>query len=143
MHCYADSRRSRSFWKAHDQSGEVQGHFPKLLLEYRDRERNDAAVGALASCGCRGGLCSGGDTLEAGAGDALLSNVFGCRDVKPENLLVRFTEGTGGTPEPHVRLIDLGSAVDAFSGKELYGEKGPSSLEHTQEYAPPEALLGR
>ena len=65
------------------------------------------------------------------------------RDVKPENLLVRFTKGADGTPQPHVRLIDLGSAVDHFSGKELYGEKGPSPLEHTQEYAPPEALMGR
>ena len=71
------------------------------------------------------------------------ASISKCRDVKPENLLVRFMEAADGTPLPHLRLIDLGSAVDPFSGKELYGEKGPSPLEHTQEYAPPEALLGR
>ena len=43
----------------------------------------------------------------------------------------------------HLRLIDLGSAVDPVSARELFGPTGPSNEEHTLEYAPPEALLGR
>jgi serine/threonine protein kinase len=65
------------------------------------------------------------------------------RDVKPENLLVR--SGSGGAEEDslHLRLIDLGSALDAHSMRHLYGPHGPSAAEQTMEYAPPEAVLGR
>ena len=66
------------------------------------------------------------------------------RDVKPENLLVQQRDGDDGRPASlHLRLIDMGSAVDAFSTQRLYGPTGPSSQEQTMEYAPPEALLGR
>ncbi len=44
---------------------------------------------------------------------------------------------------PHLRLIDLGSAVDAESFKRMYGAEGPSGREQTHEYAPPEMLLAR
>ncbi|OAE19503.1 hypothetical protein AXG93_4794s1150 [Marchantia polymorpha subsp. ruderalis] len=47
------------------------------------------------------------------------------------------------TQKPEVgRLIDFGSALDPFTVKHLYGPSGPSRLEQTNEYAPPEALLG-
>ena len=62
-----------------------------------------------------------------------------CRDVKPENLLVRPREGGA----LHLRLIDFGSALDAHALRALYGPGGASEREQTAEYAPPEALLGR
>lgn len=64
------------------------------------------------------------------------------RDVKPENLLLQPGAGDG-QPSLHVRLIDFGSAIDAHAVQTLYGIQGPSINEQTQEYAPPEALLGR
>ncbi len=94
-----------------------------------------------------------------------------CRDVKPENLLLRMTPpcnqssaGKCAEPDPsqipggppgvkpsrpvsvgdlHVRLIDFGSAVDKHSIEQLYGSEGPSDDEQTAEYGPPEALLAR
>ena len=63
-----------------------------------------------------------------------------CRDVKPENLLVRPREEDG---KLHLRLIDFGSAIDGHSLRSLYGPGGASEAEQTAEYAPPEALLGR
>ncbi len=67
---------------------------------------------------------------------------FNCRDVKPENLLLQ-PGREGREPSVHLRLIDFGSAIDAHSVRQLYGAQGPSVNEQTQEYAPPEALLGR
>ncbi|KAK9917046.1 hypothetical protein WJX75_000279 [Coccomyxa subellipsoidea] len=64
------------------------------------------------------------------------------RDVKPENLLLQ-PGGGEGKPGVHLRLIDFGSAIDAHTVRQLYGTQGPSVNEQTQEYAPPEALLGR
>ena len=61
------------------------------------------------------------------------------RDVKPENLLGAPASGD----RLHVRLIDFGSALDAFSIHHLYGARGPSAEEQSADYAPPEALLGR
>ena len=83
--------------------------------------------------------------------NALKISVYGGRDVKPENLLVRTAgeeEGvaarTGAADGGlHVRLIDFGSAIDAHSLRHLYGPGGPSDREQTPEYAPPEAVLGR
>ena len=63
-----------------------------------------------------------------------------CRDIKPDNILVR---GSGDPSSLHLRLIDFGSALDAFAIKQLYGATGPSMQQQTLEYAPPEALLGR
>ena len=78
-----------------------------------------------------------------GLGYAGLEGVFaGGRDVKPENMLLQ-PGGEEGTPSVHLRLIDFGSAIDAHTVRQLYGTQGPSVNEQTQEYAPPEALLGR
>lgn len=67
-----------------------------------------------------------------------------CRDVKLENLLIREEDtAAGGTaPRMHVRLADMGSALDAHAVQHLYGEEGPSDAQQTPEYSPPEALLG-
>lgn len=69
-----------------------------------------------------------------------------CRDVKPENLLISLNHSSSpgkADLKPHLRLIDMGSAVDPHSFKQLYGSEGPSEKEQTNEYAPPEVLLGR
>lgn len=65
--------------------------------------------------------------------------------MKPENLILEETSGlqNGTLDDIHLRIIDFGSAVDPLSTAKLYGQGGPSELEHTQEYAPPEALLSR
>lgn len=68
------------------------------------------------------------------------------RDVKPENMLIQLnsTEVADNTMlKVHLRLIDMGSAVDPESFDRLYGSKGPTDREQTHEYAPPEALLAR
>lgn len=44
--------------------------------------------------------------------------------------------------QPHLRLIDFGSAVDAHSMAQLYGSDGPSADQQTRDYAPPEATFG-
>lgn len=72
--------------------------------------------------------------------------LLACRDVKPENMLVSLNESSvaGGRPEKfHLRLIDMGSAVDKESIMRMYGADGPSEREQTHKYAPPEALLGK
>lgn len=71
--------------------------------------------------------------------------ILACRDIKPENLMVQHIPiiQDGNLSKIHTRLIDFGSAVDPFSATSMYGETGPSELQHTQEYAPPEALLAR
>jgi serine/threonine protein kinase len=45
--------------------------------------------------------------------------------------------------EPQINCVlgDFSSAYDDYSSKTLY-TGGPSSLEHTNEYAPPEAIFG-
>ncbi|KAM1057866.1 hypothetical protein COP1_031177 [Malus domestica] len=73
------------------------------------------------------------------------------RDIKPENMVLCFEEqNTGrclkGIPNGHnfttkMRIIDFGSALDEFTLKHLYGSTGPSRVEQTNEYTPPEALL--
>ena len=69
----------------------------------------------------------------------------GHRDVKPSNLLVSSSSGGGdGSPvdrEETLRLADFGSAVDARSLRELYGDDGPTAAQQTPEYAPPESLF--
>lgn len=62
------------------------------------------------------------------------------RDIKLENLLVR--PRPGAPPFLDLRLIDFGSAVDPHTTLQLYGPTGPSDEQQTEEYAPPEALLG-
>ena len=61
------------------------------------------------------------------------------RDVKPENLLVQFTdEGV------QVRLCDFGSAVSNDMPANLYRHTGVENRATiTVEYAPPEALFGQ
>lgn len=67
-----------------------------------------------------------------------------CRDVKPDNLLLsNLQQEMPGHQMPHLRLIDFGSALNAFAIHNLYGSEGPSLQEQTLEYAAPEALLGR
>ncbi|KAL6214655.1 hypothetical protein ACLB2K_014087 [Fragaria x ananassa] len=73
------------------------------------------------------------------------------RDIKPENMVLCFEEQDTGrclNGIPHgqnfttkMRIIDFGSAMDAFTLKHLYGSIGPSRAEQTNEYTPPEALL--
>ncbi|XP_078430968.1 putative inactive protein kinase At3g63330 isoform X2 [Wolffia australiana] len=103
-------------------------------------------------------------TTEAGKGEIrnimrqLLLAIKSChrrgithRDIKPENMIVCFEDINSGKCErvtptrqnshpARVRIIDFGSAVDEFTLKNLYGS-GPSRLEQTYEYTPPEALL--
>lgn len=66
-----------------------------------------------------------------------------CRDVKPENILLRPVPNSEGGPRYHLRLIDFGSAVDAYTLEHLYGLEGPSDSEQTAEYVPPEGRFGR
>ncbi|XAR58577.1 Phosphoprotein phosphatase [Bertholletia excelsa] len=74
------------------------------------------------------------------------------RDIKPENMVICFEDQeTGrclkGIPSgdekysTKMHIIDFGSAMDAFTMKNLYGSAGPSRAEQTYEYTPPEALL--
>ncbi|CAD7695660.1 unnamed protein product [Ostreobium quekettii] len=65
------------------------------------------------------------------------------RDVKPENILLRPVPDPEGGPKYHLRLIDFGSAVDAYTLEHLYGPEGPSDSEQTAEYVPPEGRFGR
>ncbi|KAL2652139.1 hypothetical protein R1flu_020267 [Riccia fluitans] len=73
------------------------------------------------------------------------------RDIKPENMIVswKVSQSRESTRKPDhpaklkMRLIDFGSALDPFTVKHMYGSSGPSRLEQTNEYAPPEALLGK
>ncbi|XP_020258916.1 uncharacterized protein LOC109835349 isoform X3 [Asparagus officinalis] len=73
------------------------------------------------------------------------------RDIKPENMIVCFEDLDSGRCLREVptekkkyhlkmRVIDFGSAIDEFTLKNLYGS-GPTRLEQTFEYSPPEALL--
>ncbi|GMH38468.1 hypothetical protein BSKO_06352 [Bryopsis sp. KO-2023] len=65
------------------------------------------------------------------------------RDIKPENILLANNGEEKGGTDMHVRVIDFGSAVDNYTFHNLYGASGPTELEQTQEYAPPEARFGR
>jgi serine/threonine protein phosphatase PrpC len=73
------------------------------------------------------------------------------RDIKPSNILCR-TEGNlqewvasnndaHQLPDIECVLGDFSSAWDQFADQNLYS-KGPSKDEQTQEYSPPEALIG-
>ncbi|XP_022145966.1 probable protein phosphatase 2C 51 isoform X5 [Momordica charantia] len=74
------------------------------------------------------------------------------RDIKPENMVICFEDQATGRClngsrwgdenfSTKMRIIDFGSAIDAFTVKHLYGSTGPSRAEQTLDYAPPEALL--
>eukprot|EP00250_Pteridium_aquilinum_P003956 c14216_g1_i1 orf=1160-2065(+) len=76
------------------------------------------------------------------------------RDIKPENMMIRATSRcsvSGQASQLHeefpcnlsMRIIDFGSAVDAYSLHNLYGPLGPSRSEQTEEYTPPESFLQR
>ncbi|KAL3699624.1 hypothetical protein R1sor_017646 [Riccia sorocarpa] len=73
------------------------------------------------------------------------------RDIKPENMIVswKVSQSRESTRKPEhpaklkMRLIDFGSALDPFTVEHMYGPAGPSGLEQTNEYAPPEVLLGK
>ncbi|MCO5564785.1 hypothetical protein L7F22_018453 [Adiantum nelumboides] len=41
------------------------------------------------------------------------------------------------------RIIDFGSAMDAYTLQNLYGSSGPTRHEQTEEYTPPESFLQR
>lgn len=68
------------------------------------------------------------------------------RDLKPDNLLVREKghKGPGFGSHPRVsgrlalRLGDFGSAVNVHVLEKLYGARGPSARQQTQEYSAPE-----
>ena len=42
-----------------------------------------------------------------------------------------------------LKLADFGSALDPFAAKNLYGDTGPSRLDETLDYAPPEVVFAR
>lgn len=46
-----------------------------------------------------------------------------------------------GSPKVHCVLGDFSSAYNMFTSRNLY-TRGPSRLEQTDEYAPPEAIFG-
>jgi serine/threonine protein kinase len=50
-------------------------------------------------------------------------------------------EDSGQGIQPHLRLADFSSAVDADSFARLYGQEGPTKDESTLDYAPPEVLF--
>ncbi|KAF0694167.1 Aste57867_14927 [Aphanomyces stellatus] len=56
-------------------------------------------------------------------------------DEQPSNILI------SQDAQFVVKLADLGSAVDEFTHRHLYGEKGPTQGEETREYQPPEVLF--
>lgn len=51
---------------------------------------------------------------------------------------------TGNAVPPRIRCVlgDFSSAWDEYTDRNLYS-RGPSRLEHTSEYAPPEAIFGQ
>lgn len=49
--------------------------------------------------------------------------------------------GEGAPHDVHCVLGDFSSAFNDFTGRNLY-TRGPSRLEQTDEYAPPEAIFG-
>ncbi|XP_022996359.1 uncharacterized protein LOC111491615 isoform X1 [Cucurbita maxima] len=74
------------------------------------------------------------------------------RDIKPENMVICFEDQATGKClngsrrgdenfSTKMRIIDFGSAIDEFTVKHLYGSAGPSRVEQTYDYTPPEALL--
>ncbi|KAI8570730.1 hypothetical protein RHMOL_Rhmol01G0059100 [Rhododendron molle] len=88
-----------------------------------------------------GGIESGTEELDRIDQQICRANILICfrRDVGSCSEARRLTgDGVTGI---HVRLIDFGSAVDAFSMQNLY-PNGPSSAEQTFSYMPPEALFG-
>ena len=63
------------------------------------------------------------------------------RDIKPSNVMCKTTSTKRGRiKDTHCVVGDFSSAWDKFSGRNLY-DKGPSSSEQTNEYAPPEVLF--
>ncbi|GLE02277.1 hypothetical protein PINS_up011115 [Pythium insidiosum] len=65
------------------------------------------------------------------------------RDIKPSNILVHVANDSGRQfSPPTVKLADLGSAVDEYTLRRLYADRGgPTQAEETREYQPPEVLF--
>ena len=70
------------------------------------------------------------------------------RDIKPSNIICKTNIDLEhiksldvGTPQVKCVLGDFSSAYNMFTSRNLY-TKGPSRLEQTDEYAPPEAMFG-
>jgi serine/threonine protein kinase len=71
------------------------------------------------------------------------------RDIKPANVMCETnldlvhiqSLATVGVPQVHCVLGDFSSAFNDFASRNLY-TRGPSRLEQTDEYAPPEAIFG-
>ncbi|EKX46159.1 hypothetical protein GUITHDRAFT_70869 [Guillardia theta CCMP2712] len=66
------------------------------------------------------------------------------RDLKPENLILHtLSQGEqADSSSPLLKLADFGSAIDTYALRHLYGKEGPSILDETLDYAPPEVLFG-
>ena len=70
------------------------------------------------------------------------------RDIKPSNIICssnialdELQSLSMDTPQIHCVLGDFSSAYDDHTSRNLY-TRGPSGLEQTNEYAPPEAIFG-
>lgn len=71
------------------------------------------------------------------------------RDIKPSNIICQSnialdqlqSISMDTTPQIHCVLGDFSSAFDDYTSRNVY-TRGPSGLEQTDEYAPPEAIFG-
>lgn len=70
------------------------------------------------------------------------------RDIKPSNIICKsnialdqLQSMSMDAPQIQCVLGDFSSAYDDYSSRNLY-TRGPSRLEQTNEYAPPEAIFG-
>lgn len=63
------------------------------------------------------------------------------RDIKPSNIMCQQNDGDVGNGVIRCVLGDFSSAWDDFASSHLYSN-GPSVKEQTDEYAPPEVLIG-
>ena len=80
---------------------------------------------------------------------ALHDNGIVHRDIKPSNIICKsnialeHVQSISMDAPPQIQCVlgDFSSAYDDYTSRNLY-TRGPSGLEQTNEYAPPEAIFG-
>ncbi|GBG68428.1 hypothetical protein CBR_g2972 [Chara braunii] len=110
-----------------------------LIRGYQEVHSNmEEQDGSSADSQTEEAACDGGSTLphnrtdDVGSGDRDQDAERDRKNAAVVDLKLNIT----------VRIADFGSAVDEYSLRHLYGSAGPSRVQETAEYSPPEALFG-